>query len=218
MTKCSFQGLFAPSCLLFCCLQTAGIDAFRHACHVQLLVPWGRKEEVVEHHGGLEGANLTQLPLLFCPMRKEETDRRFSPGMCFCWLDISLVWLHEGGYLIVLFLPRSWRDLLWQIHWIHLPGRGDLWAPQGLHDLGLYLHWSWTWENQLHHCQYVTESLFLELLFLTVIFSRPIYTIFPVSVSYSCVGFDPNLARTLKLQVLALCTYICTTKLLFCLR
>lgn len=188
---------------------------FQDACHVPLLVPWEREEEVVEHHGGLEGVNFTHFPLYcFIPWGKRrridifpQEKRNISvrkQGMCFCWLYMLLVWLHEADYLIPFFpFPHSWRDLLWQIHWIHLPSRGDLRAPQGLHDLGLYLHWSWTWENQLHYCQYVTKSLFLELLFLSVIFSRVIYMIFPVPISYSCMGFNPKPTKALKLKVLA---------------
>lgn len=69
--------------------------------------------------------------LLFHPMKKEETDRHFSPGkkeyLCEEARNVLLLTVHVTSVVTWSWFsfnffppPHSWRDLLWQIHWIHL--------------------------------------------------------------------------------------------------
>lgn len=151
-------------------LQTAGVDPLGHVSPGAMLNPWltvGGKLWLFSSMGKLRGLIS---PQFLSVLPQEERGGWSAPRK-----KRASVWGgEEHAFLLTIHVTRvvswssffsfySWRDLLWQIHRIHLPSRGDLRAPQGLHDLGLYLHWSWTWENQLHHCQYVTKSLLLEL-------------------------------------------------------
>ena len=65
--------------------------------------------------------------------------------VCVCVICVSLfpIWNHSCG------------NLLWQDQWPVIHGGWDLRETQGWDDLGLYVHWLWQREDQLHHCKWV---------------------------------------------------------------